>query len=119
MKLKDKLQKIWENKAQIAEGLYNEYVSHSQEIAEEKERRRGVCKGCEYYDPQGKGEIVVVKGEPGCLLCGCNITFLTASMSSQCSAPKIGLKPRWEALLTEEQSKEINAIEYKQQFKKP
>lgn len=116
MKIADKLQKIWENRAKIAEGWYNEYLSHSQEIKEEKERRRQICRGCEYYDPTGTKEIIVVKGKPGCLLCGCNEDLLTASMSSQCSAPKVGLKPRWEAMITPEQEKEINAVEYKKQF---
>lgn len=119
MKLKDKLQKVWENKALIAEGFYNEYISSDKGIKDEIERRRAICRGCEYYDGTGTKEIIVVKGQPGCLLCGCNITMLSASMAAQCSTPKIGLKARWEPLLTEEQEKHIQEIQYHNQFKKP
>lgn len=119
MKLKDKLQKIWENKSLIAEGFYNEYISHDQEIKTEIERRRAICKGCEYYDSTGTKEIIVVKGQPGCLLCGCNETMLTACMSCTCSSTKVGLPARWEALITDAQSKEIADIQYKKQFEKP
>lgn len=117
MTLREKLQKAWDNRAQIAEGLWNEYISSSQEIEQEKERRREICRQCEYYDPTGTKEIVVVKNEPACLLCGCNITLLTASMSVTCSAPKIGLKPRWREMMTPEQEKQIKETEYQNQFK--
>ncbi len=115
--LKKKLQKAWENRAHIAEGFYNEYISSNEEIKAETERRRAICKGCEYYDPTGTKEIIMVKGEPGCLLCGCNEKLMTASMSHQCTAPKIGLPARWEAMITGEQETEINTQQYKNQFK--
>lgn len=126
MNLRDKLQSIWDNRdkirdnaGQIAEGWYNRWISHNEEIKAEAQRRMDICKGCEYYNKEGDKEIVVVKGQPACLLCGCNIGYLTAAMSATCSATKIGLPARWEAIMTEEQAKEVNAIEYKKQFEKP
>lgn len=119
MTLRERLQKAWDNRHGIAEGFYNEYISMDPEIKAETERRREICKGCEYYDPEGKAEIIVVKGQPGCLLCGCNRDMLTACMSCSCSTPKIGLQPRWAAVSTPEMEKEKSEIAYKKQFDKP
>jgi len=116
MTLREKLQKAWDNKAQIAEGFYNTYISSDQEIKDEIERRKNICKGCEYYDSEGKVEIVVVKGEPGCMLCGCNISMFTACMSCTCSAPKLGLQPRWSSVVSPEQEKEFHEIKNKKQI---
>ncbi len=117
--LKEKLRKAWENRTAIAEGFYNEYISSNKEVEQEKERRREICRKCEYYSKTGQEEIMVVKGEPGCLLCGCNEKLMTAAMSYQCSAYKIGLTPRWSAITTDEMEKEYNTIAYKKQFEKP
>lgn len=117
MTLSEKLQKIWDNKEQIAEGWYNRYISHNPEIKEEAQKRIEICKKCEYNDETGQAEIIVLKGQAGCMLCGCNRSALCHAMSKQCSADLIGLKPRWTAILTEDQEKEINQKEYEEQFK--
>lgn len=118
MSLKDKLQKAWANRSQIAEGFYNAYISSDQEIKEEAQRRWEECKKCEYYDPEGKGEIIVVRNEPGCLLCGCNTKMMVHSMSKQCSIVRLGLKSRWDALIPPEAEQEVNQQIYNKQFEK-
>jgi len=118
--LKEKLQKIWENKRGIAEGLYNTFLSHDPEIKAELARRVTICESnvCGYYDAKGETEKVVVRGKPACALCGCNIQTKAAVMWLDCTLKEHGQTPLWEALITEEQDKEINTIAYKEQFKK-
>lgn len=117
-RLKEILQKAWENREQIAEGFYNAYISQDTEIKAEAERRMSICQKCEYYDVTGTKEIVVVKGQPACLLCGCNSSLMCHSMSSKCSVYKIGLSLRWDSVTNDEQEKAFNEVAYKKQFEK-
>lgn len=125
MNLREKLQKAWENRNQIAEGFYNTYISHDQEIKEEAARRLAICQSnaCGLWDSTGTSENLVVKGEGGCTLCGCNGKLKTAAMQVQCALgdndPATGKPygtPLWLAVTTEEQEKEVNAIQYQKQF---
>lgn len=120
MTLKEKLQKAWDNRAQIAEGLYNTYISHSQEIKDEAARRRSICQSneCGLYDVEGITEKVVVKGKESCAGCGCTLELKTHCMSCDCYLKDIGQEPRWIAILTREQENEIKDKEYHNQFKK-
>lgn len=121
MKLREKLQKAWENRSQIAEGFYNAYVSSNEEIKAEKERRITICESnvCGHYDAKGETEKVVLKGQPACAACGCNIPAKPAVMWLHCSLKELGQQPLWEAITTKEQDDEINKVQHQQQFKQP
>lgn len=116
--LRENLQKAWENKGQIAEGFWNAYISQDKEIKEEIQRRLEICQTneCGYYDPKGEGEKIVMKGHPGCNACGCTLPAKAACMSCSCGLTAIGLPPKWEPFMTEEQEKEIQTINYRKQF---
>lgn len=127
MKLRETIQKIWENKSEIAEGFYNRYLSMDKDIKEEAARRLTICKQntCGYWDETGTHERLAIKGSPGCTGCGCNGEMKTNCMSCQCYLgdinPDTGQPrsiPLWEAVLTDEQDKHIGQITYENQFKK-
>lgn len=111
MNLKEKIQKIWENKEKIAEGLFNEWLSSSKEVKEEIDRRVAICQSneCGHYDAEGIGDNVVVQGKPACGVCGCNIPTKPACMSCTCSLVDIGKNPLWGAIMTQEQEDMITA----------
>lgn len=120
MKIKEALQLAWENRSKIAEGFYNTYISHKEEIQVEKKRRKEICESniCGYYDAEGKPENAVIPGKPSCSICKCNIDLKTATMSDYCALKKMDKIPLWEELMTEEMDNAINKVEYEQQFKK-
>lgn len=117
MNLREKFQKVWENRNQIAEGLYNAYISNSEEIKAEVNRRMEICKSnqCGYWDPEGKGDKIVLKGQPGCNACGCTAPAKQACMSCNCGLEAIGQTPLWTALMTTEQEQEIQKAVYEKQ----
>lgn len=86
--------KIWKNKLLIIKGVWNSWFPTPtiQEIAQYREE---ICMGCKYYDPKGESENAVLKGNPSCGICGCNIDYLTHSMESSCSREEIGDIPLW------------------------
>jgi len=120
MKLTEKIQKAWENKTQIASGLWNLYVNNKSEFEEEFQQRKLLCESnqCGYYDAEGKPENSVIPGKPSCKVCTCNIDIKTHCAECYCALKDIGLNPLWVAIMTEEQSKEIRQKEYEEQFKK-
>jgi len=120
MSLTEKLQTLWKNKSQIAEGFYNTYVSMSSEIEAEGNRRLEICRSnvCGLYDKDGSSEKAFKKGEESCGGCGCLINIKKNCMSCSCYLKDIGQTPLWEAVMTEEQQKEVDAIAYKKQFEK-
>lgn len=65
------------------------------DIEEIAEYREELCKSCPYYDKFGISENAVIKGEPSCSICGCNISYLVRSMQSRCSREEIGEIPLW------------------------
>ena len=99
-----KLRKIWKEKSKILEGVVNS-VFIRQEIEKVAITRQAICENntCGYYDKEGSSENTFIKGSPGCGICGCNIRFMTHSMSSQCSLKDLGLTPLWKAELTQEE----------------
>lgn len=120
MKLKESIQKAWENRKQIVDGLYYLYLNNKSEFEQEFQNRKAICETnqCGYYDIEGKPENSVIPGKPSCKVCHCNIEVLTHCPECTCSLNKIGLNPLWEAVMTEEQSKEIRQKEWEEQFKK-
>lgn len=154
MDLQEKLQKIWKSRHQIAEAMFNQYLSNDKDIKEEIARRLSICEAntCGYWDATGTSEKLVMKGKPGCTGCGCNGELKTACMSCHCylldaqvqkikeldnitgdlpideykeiiaqkqaKGIDVGPGPLWEALMTEEQEKEIKNLRWKKQFEK-
>lgn len=121
MTLKETLKLAWENKAQIAEGFYNTYLSLDKEMQLEAQRRKDICEAniCGYYDKEGKPETSAITGEPACSICHCNIKLMCHSMEKTCSLEKIDQTPLWCAVTDNEMEKEVKQIEYENQFKKP
>lgn len=119
MTLKEKLQKAWENREKIAEGLFYNYLSTNKEVQEEILRRKAICESneCGHYDAEGKGDNVVIPGKPACGLCGCNIPTKPACMSCTCSLADIGQTPLWDAILTQEQEDQMTAAQEEQRQK--
>lgn len=112
MTIREKLQKAWENRNQIVEGFYNAYISGNKEIQAEIQRRVTICRTnvCGHHDPEGKGDNVILKGEPACGICGCHDLAKAGCMSCVCTLQDIGEKPLWEPLLSQEQEDELSAI---------
>ena len=106
MDLKKNLITIWKNKGQILEGISNSLFKkeHVEEIAQ---HRMQICKKCALYDVQGKG-CMVPGSQPCCDErkggCGCSLNLKTRSLSSACPLAK----PKWEAVLSEEEEDELN-----------
>lgn len=95
----NKLKKVWKSKTKILEALWFNHVifliNPRHWAKREVLKRRDVCKGCPFIDKEGKGENIVIKGKPGCGICGCNIYELTACISCDCSYEE---SPKWKAL---------------------
>ncbi len=120
MNLKDILQKAWENRSQIAEGLYHTYISCKPELEAEAQRRLTICKQntCGLWDETGTSEKLVVKGKGGCTGCGCEGIYKTHCFQCHCTLKDLGQEPLWDAVIDREVAKAINQAEYEQQFKK-
>ena len=94
------LKKIWENKAQILEGITNTLMK-DEFVEEVAKNRRAICEEC-----PNKGIECAVKGTaPCCNLCGCSLTFKSRSLSSDCPDGK------WDAILTEEEEDKLDNLE--------
>lgn len=120
MTLKDKLETAWKNRSQIIDGLYHTFISCSPELEQEAQRRLSICKEntCGYWDESGQSDKLVIKGKSGCTACGCEGNYKVHCFSCDCSLKQLGLPPLWEAVITEEQDKEIKQKQYEKQFKK-
>ena len=120
MTLKETLQLAWKNREQIADGFYNTFIQHRDDIDQEAARRKSICESnvCGYYDPTGKPETSAVPGKPACSICHCNIEMKIHCTFCWCALKDIQKDPLWEALMTEEQNKEIAQKVYESQFKK-
>lgn len=120
MNLKETLQLAWNNRAQIADGLYNKFIEHREDIDKEAERRKAICESnvCGHYDPIGKPETSAIPGKPACDICHCNIAIKSYAMSVNCALEQIQKEPLWYAILTKEQEDELNEIKYRKQFEK-
>ena len=102
------LKTIWKNKMQILEGVKNTIFKkdHIEFIASE---RMKICEACPLIDREGS-KCMVPGTAPCCGACGCKLAFKTRSLSSECAHPD---KPKWEAILTdEEQDKLYEEINY-------
>lgn len=69
------------------------YAFSPLDVADE---RVSICESnkCGYYDKDGVGEKVVLKGKPACLICGCNIRLL-ANSDEGCSLSELKKEPLW------------------------
>lgn len=93
------LKKIWKSKWKILDGvIHSLIINFTPKIKKQIKQRRALCANCNYLDLTGTGELTVVKGEPACGICGCNIKLLTASLSSECSLSDIGQEPKWKKI---------------------
>lgn len=121
MKLKEKIQKAWENKGTIIEGFYNAYIASNKEIKEEAIRRLEICRtnNCGFYNPKGLNNEymkAVFPGKESCGGCGCDAYAKCHAMSAHCFLKDIGKEPLWDSIMTHEQENEINKIAYQKQF---
>jgi hypothetical protein len=96
----NKIQKIWANKWNILEGIYNSvFLKHKYKKV--VKARAAICKGCEHYDIVGTS--CIMKGtQPCCGACGCSLKFKQHSLSSGCDLGK------WKPVLTEEEEDAFN-----------
>jgi len=119
------LRLAWENRNQIAEGLYNTYIEHKPEIEEEGKRRRSICESnvCGLYDKEGKAETSAIPGRPACTFCACVIELKTNCLSCYCSlgdkevpGDKLQMdKALWLPITDNEIEKEIRVTEWNKQ----
>ena len=118
MKLGERLQKAWENRNQIIDGLYHTYITCKPELEQEAQRRLTICRAntCGMWDETGTSEKLVVKGYPGCTACGCKGDIKVHCFQCHCTLKDMGQEPLWDAVMTQEQANEINATEYRKQF---
>ena len=100
----NKLFDIFQKRKQIFEGIMNTMFTskHVEEIAAE---RMKVCQACPHIDKEGS-KCFVPGTQPCCGHCGCKLTFMVRSLSSQCSDPD---NPRWEAILSPDEEADINS----------
>lgn len=96
----NKIKKIWKNKWNILEGIYNSYFL-KRKYNKIVKMRDNICRGCEHYDTAGTN-CMVPGTQPCCGYCGCSLKFKQHSMSSGCDLGK------WHALMTEEEEDELN-----------
>lgn len=87
MKLKETLKLAWENRHQIADGLWHKFIENTPEIDAEIARRKNTCEAntCGWYDPAGKPETSAIPGKPACSLCHCNIELKVHALQVPCA----------------------------------
>ena len=101
--MKNVLNLIWQNRSQILEGIKNTVfkTEHTEEVAS---ARMDICKTnvCGYYDPEGKSEKAVIKGQPSCGACGCSLELKTRCMSCKCGLETLNKIPLWVEMVEED-----------------
>lgn len=127
MTLREKFELAWNNRNQIAEGLYNTYISHDVDIKVEALRRKSICEQntCGYYDRTGKPETSAIPGKPACSKCYCNTELKVSCMSCYCPMGDLNAlgdklcmdKALWTEIITLEMDKDINQRMWENQFK--
>lgn len=92
----EKIKKIIKNRSQILEGLKNT-VFKDEDVEKIAEARLDICKtnACGYYDPEGKSEEAIVKGQPACAACGCALEVKVRCMSCRCGLETLNKIPLW------------------------
>lgn len=106
---KKTLIEIWKEKNQIVEGIKNS-VFKKEDVEEVANQRLAICRtnACGFYDPEGKSENAYFRGIESCGQCGCNLTWLTRSLSSSCSLiHEEGRTPLWDAVLSKEENNDL------------
>jgi hypothetical protein len=116
MKLKETLMLAWRNRASIAEGFYNRYLSMNTEIKQEAARRKAICESnrCGYYDAEGKPETSAISGKPACSICHCNIDIKVSCMYCWCALEDLQVNKMKEMEQREELSLDIDTSDSKQ-----
>ena len=112
MTLKEKLILAWRNKNDIVEGFYNAYISSSDEIKQEANKRLEICRSnqCGYHDPKGQSEKAVFKGRESCGGCGCDLIAKVHAMDAHCYLKDQGKEPLWDQVVTREQLEDVRTI---------
>lgn len=97
------MNKVWENRKQIMEGLKNTMFKND-EVEIIAEKRLAICRSneCGFYDEHGTSEAVVVKGSESCGNCGCNLKLKTRCLSCACPINK------WLAVISEAENDLLN-----------
>lgn len=97
-KSENKGKTIWRNRKKILEGIWYNHVvfffNKKHWAKREVEHRRNICDTCPYLDRIGRGNNVILKGQPACSFCGCNIKEKTACLSCECAH----IEPKWKAI---------------------
>ena len=80
----------------IIKGIWNS-IFGTTEIKSVAQYRQEICQSnkCGHYDRFGLSENAVLRGEPSCDICGCNIKFKTSVMEEECTLSEIGEEPLW------------------------
>lgn len=119
MTLKEKLWKAWSNRHEIAEGVWNTWVTCSPELEAEAQRRLRICEAntCGLWDSTGTSDKLLTKGKPGCTGCGCVGEYKVHCFHCNCTLKDLGQTPLWEAIIDEDMNKEVRQKEWEQQFK--
>lgn len=96
----DKLEKIWNNKSKIIEGIKNN--TFKQEAVEQiAEARLNICASCPKKDIEGSS-CMVPGTQPCCAACGCKLAWKVRSLSENCPEGK------WKEIVSFEEETEIN-----------
>ncbi len=92
----EKLNKIIKNRSQILEGFINTILKN-EDYEKIAEARLDICKTnvCGYYDPEGKSEEAIIKGQPACAACGCNLEVKVRCMTCVCGLETLNKIPLW------------------------
>jgi hypothetical protein len=114
--LKEKLGKfasvfleILKNRKKIQQGFIN-LLLRKQEIEAIAAYRMSKCETCVFMDRKGS-DCAVPGTQPCCSICGCCLSLLTRSLSTECSNDDNKL---WHAVITQEQEDKLyEKINYK------
>jgi len=97
--MKNTIQKIWENKVQILEGITNN-IFKKENVEIIAKHRNDICLDCDSLDTIGT-DCAVPGTQPCCRECGCSKAIKIRSLSAECPLGK------WEAIITQEQEDKL------------
>jgi hypothetical protein len=102
------LAKIWNNRKEILEGVFN--LSKKDMFVESvSEYRMNICNTCAY---KSENKDCALPGTgPCCGACGCSLKLKTRSLSSACGAIDKGEDPKWLPIMSVKQEDALKAKE--------
>jgi len=91
-----RITELWNNRKEIAEGVYN-YFFGSKEIKKLSKERLAICRTnkCGYYDPKGESINAFIPGKESCGVCGCLSKTMTSCKDCKCSLITLNKQPLW------------------------